>query len=120
MNCVFVHASSTHKFGPVVDVKFENGNLPNINNALYVKNGNSNMVLEVSQLAGDDVVRCIAMESTNGLARHTPVTDPGDSIKAPVGIEVLGRMFNVIGEPIDEKPFTCKNYKFYVLRQHHL
>ena len=98
-------------FGPVVDVKFENGNLPNINNALYVKNGNSNIVLEVSQIAGDDVVRCIAMESTNGLARNTPVTDSGDSIKAPVGKEVLGRMFNVIGEAIDEKPFTCKNYK---------
>ncbi|MGL4616939.1 MAG: F0F1 ATP synthase subunit beta, partial [Mycoplasmoidaceae bacterium] len=98
-------------FGPVVDVKFENSILPNINNALYVKNGDENIVLEVSQIIGDDVVRCIAMQSTNGLARNTLVIDSGDSIKAPVGKEVLGRMFNVIGEAIDEKPFTCKTYK---------
>ncbi|MGL5640119.1 MAG: F0F1 ATP synthase subunit beta [Mycoplasmoidaceae bacterium] len=98
-------------FGPVVDVKFENSILPNINNALYVKNGNENVVLEVSQIVGDDVVRCIAMQSTNGLARNTPVIDSRDSIKAPVGKEVLGRMFNVVGEAIDEKPFECKTYK---------
>ena len=97
--------------GPLVDVKFENGNLPNINKALYVKNGHSNIVLDVSQIVGDDVVRCIPMEPTNGSARNTPVTDSADSIKAPLGKEVLGRMFNLIGVPTHEKPFTCKNYK---------
>lgn len=92
-------------FGPVIDVKFSKGNIPEINNALVVFNKNKDkIVLEVSQIVGDDIVRCISMGATEGLSRGLEVINTGNTILAPVGKGVLGRMFNVIGEPIDNKP----------------
>ncbi len=91
--------------GPVVDVKFEESELPDIYDALIVKNEKSGkeIVLEVEQLVGDNVVRTVAMDSTDGLVRGAEVKNTGEPIKAPVGKGVLGRLINVLGEPIDEK-----------------
>ncbi|MHB8281445.1 MAG: F0F1 ATP synthase subunit beta, partial [bacterium] len=93
--------------GPVVDVKFENGKLPAIYNALeltnpHINDKENNLVLEVSQHLGEDTVRCIALDSTDGLVRGMKVIDTGTNITVPVGKPVLGRIFNVIGEPVDE------------------
>lgn len=91
--------------GPVVDVAFNEKFLPAINYALKTRNPMGNeVVLEVAELIGDDTVRCISMHSTDGLIRGQEVENTGSPISVPVGEEVLGRMFNVIGEPIDEKP----------------
>ena len=90
--------------GPVVDVRFSDTKLPKLLNALIIKNGEDEQVVEVAQHIGDDTVRTIAMGSTTGLTRGLEVIDTGSAIQAPVGNEVLGRMFNVLGEPIDEKP----------------
>lgn len=100
--------------GPVVDVEFEGGELPPINNALRVTNRfisdkEYNMTLEVAQHLGDNVVRTIAMDSSEGLVRGEKVQDTGNMISTPVGREVLGRIINVIGEPVDEAgPVTAK------------
>ena len=85
--------------GPVVDVSFGEGNLPGIYNAVIVKE--KNVVCEVSQHIGDGVARCIAMSSTDGLSRGMEVIDTGGPINVPVGDDVLGRMFNVLGQVID-------------------
>ena len=90
--------------GPVVDVRFSDTKLPKLLNALIIKNGDEEQVVEVAQHIGDDTVRTIAMGSTTGLKRGLEFIDTGSAIQAPVGNEVLGRMFNVLGEPIDEKP----------------
>ena len=90
--------------GPVVDVRFEEGYLPAINNALTMKNGTRTLTVEVSQHVGDNVVRCIAMSSTDGLSRGTPVHDTGKSISVPVGRQTLGRIFNVLGDTVDNRP----------------
>ena len=90
--------------GPVVDVRFEEGKLPPINNALTVPIGSRTLTVEVAQHIGNNTVRCIAMASTDGLKRHEIVTDTGGPITVPVGYETLGRLFNVLGEPVDEKP----------------
>ena len=87
--------------GPVVDVKFEQGQLPDIHNALVVEKGEKNVTVEVAQHIGDNVVRCIAMASTDGLKRNARVTDTGESISVPVGRETLGRIFNVLGDTVD-------------------
>ncbi len=92
----------TQIMGPVVDVQFE-GELPFILNALEAKIGDRRLVLEVAQEIGERTVRCIAMDSTDGLARGAAVSDTGNSIEVPVGPETLGRILNVIGEPIDER-----------------
>jgi F-type H+-transporting ATPase subunit beta len=89
--------------GPVVDVRFEEGQLPHILNALTCINDNKKLVLEVAQHLSEGVVRTIAMDSTSGLTRGIEVTDTGAPITVPVGPETLGRILNVIGEPIDEK-----------------
>ena len=91
--------------GPVVDVCFEEGCLPSIYNALTMQNGNKTLTVEVAQHIGDNVVRCIAMSSTDGLKRGTPVVDTGKTISVPVGRETLGRIFNVLGDTVDNKPF---------------
>jgi len=93
--------------GPVVDVEFPSGNLPAIYNALRMTNTNisdekNNLVVEVAQHLGDNLVRCIAMDATEGLSRGIDVLDTGKPIQAPVGNGCLGRIINVIGEPIDE------------------
>ncbi len=87
--------------GPVVDVKFDEGKLPAIFNALTIENGEKTLTVEVAQHIGDNVVRCIAMSSTDGLKRQAKVTDTGASISVPVGRETLGRIFNVLGDAVD-------------------
>ena len=93
--------------GPVIDVEFSDGKLPALNNALRMTNknlegGEWNLVAEVAQHLGNNVVRCLAMDATEGLGRGLEVRDTGKGIQAPVGRECLGRIINVIGEPIDE------------------
>ena len=88
--------------GAVVDVQFP-GELPNILNALHTKNGDNTLVLEVAQHLGERTVRCIAMDMTDGLVRGQEVVDTGAGISVPVGVGTLGRILNVIGEPIDER-----------------
>ena len=90
--------------GPVVDIQFEDGNLPAIYNALVMNIGEKKLTVEVAQHIGDNTVRCIAMSSTDGLTRGTPVIDTGKAISVPVGRKTLGRIFNVLGEPVDNKP----------------
>ena len=90
--------------GPVVDVRFEEGHLPAIYNALTVKIGERTLTVEVAQHVGDNVVRCIAMASTDGLCRGATVTDTGAPISVPVGRQTLGRIFNVLGNAVDNKP----------------
>lgn len=101
--------------GPVVDVKFANNKLPAINNALKLnsnKNGvNLNLTLEVAMHIGDSTVRCIAMDATDGIVRGMEVEDTESAIKVPVGRETLGRIFNVLGEPIDKKEPLDQNVK---------
>lgn len=90
--------------GPVVDIQFDsNKNLPDINNAIRLNNRGQELVVEVAQHIGDDVVRCIAMGSTDGLTRGLDAEDTGAAISVPVGRETLGRMFNVLGHAIDGK-----------------
>lgn len=90
--------------GPVVDVRFEEGTLPAIYNALTMPIGKRTLTVEVAQHIGDNVARCIAMASTDGLQRGTAVTDTGKAISVPVGRQTLGRIFNVLGEPVDNLP----------------
>ena len=91
--------------GVVVDVEFNAGaDLPAMYDALHVKNGGATLVLEVAQHLDEHTVRAIALSSTDGLARGTEVEATGSPIMVPVGAETQGRMFNVIGEAIDEKP----------------
>ena len=99
--------------GPVVDVEFPiNDSLPDINNALKVKNKDGKtIVLEVTLELGDGVLRTIAMESTDGLQRGMEVEDTGAPISVPVGEETLGRVFNVLGQPIDGGPAIGKDVK---------
>src|ERR1700754_2542440 len=91
----------TQVIGAVVDVKFD-GYLPAILNAIETTNNGNRLVLEVAQHLGEETVRAIAMDTTEGLVRGQEVSDTGSPIKVPVGIGTLGRIMNVIGEPIDE------------------
>src|SRR6185312_15199620 len=88
--------------GAVVDVKFE-GELPFILNALHTQNQGKTLVLEVAQELGENTVRTIAMDTTDGLVRGAEVVDTGGPITVPVGPETLGRIINVVGEPVDER-----------------
>ena len=90
--------------GAVVDVRFAPEHLPKLLNAIEVDNHGARLVLEVAQHIGDDVVRCIAMGTTDGLVRGTDAVDTGSPIRVPVGRETLGRVFNLLGEPVDDKP----------------
>ena len=91
--------------GVVLDVKFDNENsLPNLLNALVIKLGDKEIVAEVAQHIGDDTVRCISMSATDGLVRGMEAVDTGKPISVPVGDATLGRIFNVLGEPVDEAP----------------
>ncbi len=107
MSPVISHGKILQVVGPVVDVSFE-GDLPEIYTALRVSNPSisdkeGNLVLEVAQHIGEHVVRTIAMDSTDGLVRGMPVVNTGHGVRVPVGEEVLGRIMNVIGEPVDEQ-----------------
>ncbi len=90
--------------GPVIDVRFEGRELPNLLNALVVDNNGVKITVEAAQHIGDDVVRCIAMNSTDGLQRGAEATDTGSPITVPVGNQTLGRIFNLLGEPVDNGP----------------
>ena len=94
----------TQIIGAVLDIKFAEGNLPEINEAIKINNHDTELVVEVAQHLGDDTVRCIAMGPTDGLVRGMDAEATGAPISVPVGEKTLGRMFNVLGNPIDEKP----------------
>ena len=101
----------TQVMGPVLDIKFEDGQLPDLMNAIEIDNNGVRLVVEVAQHIGDDKVRCIAMSSTDGLMRGTPAKDTGAAIKMPVGEECLGRVLNLLGEPVDNKePIQASDY----------
>jgi len=106
--------------GPVVDVDFDNGQLPNINDALEINfsvEGKSvKLICEVAQHVGDNRVRTIAMDMTEGLSRGTKVKALGTPIKVPVGIEVLGRIFDVTGNVIDEGP-VCEAKEYWSIHR---
>ena len=90
--------------GAVLDIRFTPENLPNLLNAIEIDNHGKKLVVEVAQHIGDDLVRCIAMSSTDGLVRGMEAVDTGASIKVPVGEQTLGRIFNLLGEAVDNKP----------------
>ena len=95
----------TQIIGAVLDIKYADGHLPEINEAIEItRQDNTRLVVEVAQHLGDDVVRCIAMGPTDGLVRGMEAVATGAAISVPVGENTLGRIFNVLGEPIDEKP----------------
>ena len=90
--------------GPVVDVQFDQEHMPRLLNAVEIDQNGQTLIAEVLQHVGDDVVRCIAMSSTDGLQRGASVKDTGGPITVPVGEKTLGRIFNLLGEPVDNKP----------------
>ena len=90
--------------GPVIDIKFKEDEMPELLNAVDIEFEGKRIVTEVAQHMGDDVARCVALSSTDGLRRGMEAIDTGAPITISVGKEVLGRMFNVLGEPIDDKP----------------
>ena len=107
----------TQIIGPVLDIKFPNGDLPGLLNAITVDNGDKTITLEVAQHIGDDVVRCIAMSSTDGLVRGAKAVDTGSPITVPVGDGCLGRIFNLLGDPIDEMPAPETKERWPIHRQ---
>ena len=90
--------------GPVLDIRFPDGQLPNLNHAVTLKNGDRTIVAEVAQQIGDGIVRCVAMSSTDGLVRGTEAVDTGSPITVPVGEACLGRIFDLMGNPLDDQP----------------
>ncbi len=107
----------TQIIGPVLDIKFPNGELPALLNAITVQNGDETVTLEVAQHIGDDVVRCIAMSGTDGLVRGAEAVDTGSPITVPVGNECLGRIFNLLGEPVDNLPAPKAEERWPIHRQ---
>ena len=101
--------------GPVLDVKFEGGHLPDLLNAIEIDHEGRKVVVEVASQLGDDTVRCIAMSSTDGMSRGMDAVDTGAPIKVPVGKETLGRIFNLLGEAIDngESPETAERWAIH-------
>ncbi len=108
--------SVSQVMGPVVDVRFNEGELPSILNALTMPVGERTLTVEVAQHIGGNTARCIAMASTDGLQRGTPVTDTGNAISVPVGKETLGRIFNVLGEPVDNQPAPADSERWNIHR----
>nr|WP_207730294.1 F0F1 ATP synthase subunit beta [Clostridium botulinum] len=102
--------------GPIIDIKFDSENLPDLFNALEINAGDKKVIAEVEQHIGDDTVRAIAMESTEGLRRGMEVLDTGSPVSVPVGKEVLGRLFNVLGNPIDEVGEFTSNESYPIHR----
>ena len=90
--------------GAVLDIRFQEGELPALLNAISIQLDGKELICEVAQQLGDDTVRCVAMSSTDGLVRGTEAVDTGSPITVPVGDACLGRIFNILGEPVDEKP----------------
>ena len=102
--------------GPVIDIKFDSEDLPNILNALEIETEHGILIAEVEQHIGDDIVRAISMQSTEGLKRGMKVVDTQKPISVPVGSEVLGRLFNVLGKPIDEGDAVVTEEKYPIHR----
>ncbi|MBR4955777.1 MAG: hypothetical protein IKY46_07690 [Clostridia bacterium] len=98
----------TQVIGPVLDIRFADNELPALLNAIEIPLGDTVVTAEVAQHIGDNVVRCVAMSSTDGLQRGAQATDTGEPIRVPIGEECLGRVFNLLGNPIDngEAPKT--------------
>ncbi|MBR0406860.1 MAG: F0F1 ATP synthase subunit beta [Clostridia bacterium] len=90
--------------GPVLDIRFEDGHLPELLNAIEIQNGDKTVTAEVAQHIGDNVARCISMNATDGMVRGMDAVDTGSPITVPVGNECLGRIFNLLGQAIDEQP----------------
>ena len=90
--------------GPVLDIRFEDGQLPELLSAIEIQNGDKKIVAEVAQHVGDNVVRCISMNATDGMVRGLDAVDTGSPITVPVGNECLGRIFNLLGQAIDDQP----------------
>ena len=90
--------------GPVLDIRFGHDELPALLNAIEIDNNGVKLTAEVAQQVGDNIVRCIAMNSTDGLVRGTKAVDTGKPIAVPVGEECLGRVFNLLGDPVDNLP----------------
>ena len=90
--------------GPVLDIRFEDGHLPELLNAIEIQNGDKKIVAEVAQHVGDNVARCISMNATDGMVRGLDATDTGGPITVPVGEKCLGRIFNLLGQAVDEQP----------------
>ncbi|MDY3971398.1 MAG: F0F1 ATP synthase subunit beta [Clostridia bacterium] len=103
--------------GPVLDVQFEDDNLPKLLNALEIDNGGQRLVAEVMQHVGDNVVRCISMGSTDGLVRGMDAVDTGAGISIPVGDKTLGRVFNVLGDAVDNMPNPETEEKWCIHRE---
>ncbi|GJM74455.1 hypothetical protein HMSSN036_66710 [Paenibacillus macerans] len=105
--------------GPVVDIEFQRGQLPEIFNAIKIEkqDGQSALVLEASNHLGDNLVRCIAMASTDGLVRGTEAVDLGAPISVPVGEVTLSRVFNVLGETIDNKGEAVTELRYPIHRE---
>ena len=103
--------------GPVLDIRFKDGELPALLNAIEVENNGKKLIVEVAQHVGDNVVRCIAMAATDGLVRGADAVDTGEPIKVPVGDECLGRVFNLLGEPVDEQPAPENTERWPIHRQ---
>ena len=101
--------------GPVLDIRFPAGHLPDLLNAIEIERDGGKLVCEVAQQLGDAVVRCIAMSSTDGMVRGMEAVDTGSPIKVPVGNETLGRVFNLLGRAIDNKPqpVTCEKWSIH-------
>ena len=102
--------------GPVLDIRFADDQLPQLLSAIEIPNGDSTIVAEVAQHIGDNVVRCIAMSSTDGLSRGVEAVDTGAPISVPVGDACLGRVFNLLGQPIDNKPAVTGDAKWPIHR----
>ncbi|MBQ3918904.1 MAG: F0F1 ATP synthase subunit beta, partial [Oscillospiraceae bacterium] len=103
--------------GAVVDIRFDKENLPKLLNAIEIDLNGNRLVCEVEQHIGDDVVRCVAMSSTDGLRRGTPAKDTGSPITVPVGRETLGRIFNLLGEPVDNGPAPAAEERWPIHRK---
>ena len=103
--------------GAVVDIRFEKDHLPDLLNAVEIELNGQTLTVEVAQHIGDDVVRCIAMSSTDGLVRGTEAVDTGRAISVPVGRETLSRMFNLLGEPVDNKPAPETKERWVIHRE---
>ena len=103
--------------GAVVDIQFTKENLPNLLNAIEIELNGKPLICEVAQHIGDDVVRCIAMASTDGLVRGVEAVDTGSPITVPVGNETLGRIFNLLGDPVDNKPAPQSGERWAIHRE---
>lgn len=107
----------TQVIGAVLDIRFSEGNLPDINDAIEIHHEGRRLIAEVAQHLGDDIVRCIAMGPTDGLVRGMEAIATGSPITVPVGEETLGRIFNVLGDPIDNKPAPAGAHRLPIHRK---